>query len=363
MRHQHHDQDVDGAAGRNLQQWLEDVDGLVLPAALQRRDPAPGLHDGACSSAVGVRPRDYAVISVGTLSTSILYWRKPRRGSVERQFDRLWVLLSLYQGRSVPRARAGRLIAPGARPDHAVRRARAPRRQGELYASARWHSGIHLVGNVANAILYADPGLGAAAAWSRLLLSWLLAVAALTHCGARHAGAETAKASAAAVAAPRRRRGRAGTPSPQPLGPPRGPTRLAVRPRELHRCKLCGHRQAAVALDGRRPGTVPEVKFCHQLDAATSGCLAWRYRDQRRGATTPSARGTCERRTWLLSTRMIWRARAASCPQSRPASSLPAYAFYERRRSGSDRAAQRVQRWRSRRRGVWPRERDPAGAF
>ena len=99
---------------RNLQQWLEDVDGLVLPprcsAVILRRAFTTVL----CSSvALVCARRDYAVISVGTLSTSIAYWRKPRRGSVERQFDRLWVLLSfLYQGRSACRELgAGRLAA------------------------------------------------------------------------------------------------------------------------------------------------------------------------------------------------------------------------------------------------------------
>ena len=68
---------------RNLQQWLDDVDGLVLPprcsAVILRRAFTTVL----CSSvALVCARRDYAVISVGTLSTSILYWRKPRRGSV-----------------------------------------------------------------------------------------------------------------------------------------------------------------------------------------------------------------------------------------------------------------------------------------
>ena len=62
---------------RNLQQWLEDVDGLVLPprcsAVILRRAFTTVL----CSSvALVCARRDYAVISVGTLSTSILYWRK-----------------------------------------------------------------------------------------------------------------------------------------------------------------------------------------------------------------------------------------------------------------------------------------------
>ena len=174
---------------RNLQQWLEDVDGLVLPprcsAVILRRAFTTVL----CSSvALVCARRDYAVISVGTLSTSIAYWRKPRRGSVERQFDRLWVLLSfLYQGRSACRELgAGRLAAYWVLALITLgcyARARRLGGRGELDASARWHSGIHLVGNVANAILYADPGL---------------------------AGAETAKASAAAVAAPRRRHDWAG---------------------------------------------------------------------------------------------------------------------------------------------------------
>ena len=126
-----------------------------------------------CSSVALVCARcDYAVISVGTLSTSILYWRKPRRGSVERQFDRLWVLLSfLYQGRSACRELgAGRLAAYWALAFVTLgcyARARRLGGKGELDASARWHSGIHLVGNVANAILYADPGLDAVDAWSR----------------------------------------------------------------------------------------------------------------------------------------------------------------------------------------------------
>ena len=118
-----------------------------------------------CSSVALVCARcDYAVISVGTLSTSIAYWRKPRRGSVERQFDRLWVLLSfLYQGRSACRELgAGRLAAYWALALVTLccyARARRLGGKGELDASARWHSGIHLVGNVANAILYADPDL------------------------------------------------------------------------------------------------------------------------------------------------------------------------------------------------------------
>ena len=158
---------------RNLQQWLEDVDGLVLPprcsAVILRRAFTTVL----CSSvALVCARRDYAVISVGTLSTSIAYWRKPRRGSVERQFDRLWVLLSfLYQGRSACRELGvGRLAAYWTLALVTLccyARARRLGAAGSLDASARWHSGIHLVGNVANAILYADPGLGAAAGTSR----------------------------------------------------------------------------------------------------------------------------------------------------------------------------------------------------
>ena len=205
---------------RNLQQWLEDVDGLVLPprcsAVILRRAFTTVL----CSSvALVCARRDYAVISVGTLSTSIVYWRKPRRGSVERQFDRLWVLLSfLYQGRSACRELgAGRLAAYWALALITLC----------CYARARRLGGCRIARRL-GALALGHPPRGQrgerhplrrpgprrrrrveSLSVSRGLLGFRRGD--VRYCGARgRAGAETAKARAAAVAAPRRRHGWAG---------------------------------------------------------------------------------------------------------------------------------------------------------
>jgi 23S rRNA-/tRNA-specific pseudouridylate synthase len=334
---------------RNLQQWLDDVDGLVLPprcsAVILRRAFTTVL----CSSvALVCARRDYAVISVGTLSTSIAYWRKPRRGSVERQFDRLWVLLSfLYQGRSACRELgAGRLIAYWTLAVVTLgcyARARRLGAAGSLDASARWHSGIHLVGNVANAILYADPGLGAIDAWSRfpfLVAYWV--VVAATYVIVVPADAPAPKRP---KRAPRRSprlaaamAGLAHALAPTARAPPRGPTRLVVRPRELHRCDsyVVIDKPPSLSMDGVQ-ALYPEAKFCHQLDAATSGCLALALSRPAARRAHDAFRARNVRKTYVAIVDGVidldaFPARdAAPCLSEPPAPrSLPAYAFYER---------------------------------
>ncbi|CAH0366917.1 unnamed protein product [Pelagomonas calceolata] len=333
---------------RNLQQWLDDVDGLVLPprcsAVILRRAFTTVL----CSSvALVCARRDYAVISVGTLSTSILYWRKPRRGSVERQFDRLWVLLSfLYQGRSACRELgAGRLATYWALALITLgcyARARRLGAAGSLDASARWHSGIHLVGNVANAILYADPGLDAIDAWSRfpfLVAYW--AVVAATYV---IVVPEDAPAPKRPKRAPRRSprlaaamAGLAHALAPTARAPPRGPTRLVVRPRELHRCDsyVVIDKPPSLSMDGVQ-ALYPEAKFCHQLDAATSGCLALALSRPAARRAHDAFRARNVRKTYVAIVDGVidldaFPARdAAPCLLEPPAPvSLPAYAFYE----------------------------------
>ena len=333
---------------RNLQQWLEDVDGLVLPprcsAVILRRAFTTVL----CSSvALVCARRDYAVISVGTLSTSILYWRKPRRGSVERQFDRLWVLLSfLYQGRSACRELgAGRLAAYWALALITLccyARARRLGAAGSLDASARWHSGIHLVGNVANAILYADPGLGAADAWSRLpfLVAYWVLVAAIyvivvpedapARKRPKRAPRRSPRLAAAAV-------GLAHALAPTARAPPRGPTRLVVRPRELHRCDsyVVIDKPPSLSMDGVQ-ALYPEAKFCHQLDAATSGCLALALSRPAARRAHDAFRARNVRKTYvaivdgLIDLDAFPARDAAPCLLDPPAPrSLPAFAYYE----------------------------------
>ena len=333
---------------RDLRRWLDDVDGLVLPprcsAVILRRAFTTVL----CSSVALVCARcDYAVISVGTLSTSIAYWRKPRRGSVERQFDRLWVLLSfLYQGRSACRELgSGRLAAYWALALVTLccyARARRLGAAGSLDASARWHSGIHLVGNVANAILYADPGLDAIDAWSRLpFLVAYWAVVAATYV---IVVPEDAPAPKRPKRAPRRSprliaaaAGLAHALAPT-AAPPRGPTRLVVRPREIHRCDsyVVIDKPPSLSMDGIQ-ALYPEAKFCHQLDAATSGCLALALSRPAARRAHDAFRARHVRKTYVAIVDGVmdldaYPAReAAPCLAEPPVPrSLPAFAFYER---------------------------------
>ena len=270
---------------RNLQQWLEDVDGSCCrrcSAVILRRAFTTVL----CSSvALVCARRDYAVISVGTLSTSIIYWRKPRRGSVERQFDRLWVLLSfLYQGRSACRELgAGRLAAywalalitlccyararASALPDRST-----PRRAGTR-ASTSWATWRTPSSTPTRASTPLTPGVAFRFSWPTGSSS-----RRRTSCGAR--GRARLRNGQSAP-----RGGRRASPPPRPgwrtpslrtaRAPPRGPTRLVVRPRELHRCDnyVVIDKPPSLSMDGVQ-ALYPEAKFCHQLDAATSGCLA-----------------------------------------------------------------------------------------
>lgn len=337
---------------RDLERWLEDYKDLVLPPRCSNVILRRAFSTVLCSSvALLCARRDYAIISVGTLATSIAYWRKPRRGSVERLFDRVWVLLSfLYQGRMACRElAAGRLVAYWALALGCLgcyARARRLGAGGALDASARWHSGIHLVGNVANCLLYADPNLHVADALGRLpgvAAYWVVAAAAYVIFVP-----EDAPPKGRTKRAPRRSprlvaaaAGVAHALAPT-AAPPRGPARRVARPRELHRCAdyVIIDKPPSLCMDGGHDsvqGLYPEAKFCHQLDAATSGCLALAFSRPAARRAHDAFRARSVRKTYvaivdgLIDVNAFPAREAAPCLAEPPAPpALPAYAFYER---------------------------------
>ena len=172
---------------------------LVLPPRFSQRILRRSFATALCSSVAILSGRlDYAVVSLGTLGTSINYWRRPVRGGGARALDMGWVACSFaYQCWRAPRELAGRRHAAywalAAATIGCYARARHFGRRGDLDASSSWHSGIHLVGNVANALLYADAralpvGGGASIPPGRLaacVLAWVVLAALYSrHCKA-----------------------------------------------------------------------------------------------------------------------------------------------------------------------------------
>ena len=135
---------------------------LVLPRQYSQRILRRSFNTVFCSSVAIMSARaDYAVIAIGTMLTSINYWRRPIRGGAARAIDMTYVAASFaYQCWRAPLELSGRRHAAywalAAVTISCYVRARSFGKQGDLDASSRWHSRIHLFGNVANAILYAD---------------------------------------------------------------------------------------------------------------------------------------------------------------------------------------------------------------
>ena len=135
---------------------------LVLPRQYSQRILRRSFSTVFCSSVAILSARtDYAIIAIGTMLTSINYWRRPVVGGAARAIDMTYVAGSFaYQCWRAPLELSGLRHAAywalAAVTISCYARARSFGKQGDLDASSRWHSRIHLFGNVANAILYAD---------------------------------------------------------------------------------------------------------------------------------------------------------------------------------------------------------------
>ena len=110
-----------------------------------------------------------------------------------------------------------------------------------------------------------------------------------------------------------------------------------LRPRELHRCDnyVVIDKPPSLSMDGVQ-ALYPEAKFCHQLDAATSGCLALALSRPAARRAHDAFRARNVRKTYVAIVDGVidldaFPARdAAPCLLEPPAPvSLPAYAFYE----------------------------------
>ena len=143
------------------------MDELVLPPEYSQRIFWRSFSTIGCSSVAILSARwDYALISVGTMLTSLNYWRHPLRYGWPRRLDMTWVAMSFfYQAWRAPqelgRARHLSYWCLAAVTIFCYYRARQFGNAGDKDTSSSWHSRIHIVGNVANAILYgeSDPDL------------------------------------------------------------------------------------------------------------------------------------------------------------------------------------------------------------
>lgn len=164
---------------------------LVLPEEFSRRILRRSLATMACSSVAICFGRPvYAAISIGTMCLSMLYWRRPVRGSWRRKADVGWLAAGfcIQAARAAVelggvRAAAYWCLALATMGCYA--RARARGRDGNFDRSSEWHARIHVVGepdrrprvprmprsgdarrplgNVANCVLYPDPDVSARA--------------------------------------------------------------------------------------------------------------------------------------------------------------------------------------------------------
>ena len=299
---------------RNLQQWLEDVDGLVLPprcsAVILRR----AFCDGALlERRAGVRParlrrhlRGHAVDVDFILAQAAARQRRapvrPPLGAAE---------LPLPGPQRVPRARRG---APrrvlGARPRHAVLlRARAPRRlpdrstprRAGTRASTSWATWRTPSSTRTRASAPPPPGVAFRFSWPTG--SWSRRPTLLWCPRTRRRRGQSARRGGRRASPPPRPGWR--TPSLQPLG----------RRRAGRRDAWCGRGNSTGAMatwssiSRRRCRWTASRRCTRKQSSATSStrrrrvASRWRCRGPPRArSTTPSARGTCERRTWPSST-------------------------------------------------------------